>query len=84
MLHASILTAWAILTFRRENLFYSIAGIINSNLWGMPMVGADICGFIDATQNGDPWSNSEQLSDEEYEQLCSRCVTQRGMVACRP
>jgi hypothetical protein len=55
-----------------ENLFYSIAGVINSNIWGMPMVGADICGFIDATQDGDPWLNENRLPDAEYEQLCNR------------
>eukprot|EP00879_Flechtneria_rotunda_P023144 GHRR01024469.1.p1 GENE.GHRR01024469.1~~GHRR01024469.1.p1 ORF type:complete len:558 (+),score=128.89 GHRR01024469.1:1351-3024(+) len=55
-----------------ENLFYSIAGILNSNLWGIPMVGADICGFIDATQEGDPWTNPTQLPDAEYEELCNR------------
>ncbi|WIA40775.1 hypothetical protein OEZ86_004455 [Tetradesmus obliquus] len=55
-----------------ENLFYSIAGVINSNIWGMPMVGADICGFIDATQDGDPWLNENRLPDAEYEELCNR------------
>ncbi|KAF6262828.1 glycosyl hydrolases family 31-domain-containing protein [Scenedesmus sp. NREL 46B-D3] len=55
-----------------ENLFYSIAGVINSNIWGMPMVGADICGFIDATQDGDPWQNENRLPEAEYEQLCNR------------
>jgi alpha-glucosidase (family GH31 glycosyl hydrolase) len=46
--------------------------VINSNIWGMPMVGADICGFIDATQDGDPWLNENRLPDDEYEQLCNR------------
>lgn len=55
-----------------ENLFYSIAGVINSNIWGIPMVGADICGFIDATQEGDPWLNTNKLSDADYEELCTR------------
>jgi hypothetical protein len=36
------------------------------------MVGADICGFIDATQDGDPWLNENRLPDAEYEQLCNR------------
>eukprot|EP00775_Hariotina_reticulata_P010096 gene10096-10252_t len=55
-----------------ENLYMSIAGIINTNMWGIPMVGADICGFIDAVQSGDPWNEGGVLSDEEYEQLCNR------------
>lgn len=50
------------------NLFYSIAGIINSNMWGMPLVGADICGFNDIPFVGTP----KNLSDAEYEQLCNR------------
>jgi hypothetical protein len=30
------------------------AGVINSNIWGMPMVGADICGFSNFTTS-DPF-----------------------------
>jgi hypothetical protein len=55
-----------------ENLYMSIAGIINTNMWGITMVGADICGFIDAVQSADPWNEGTVLSDEEYEQLCNR------------
>jgi len=33
------------------------------------MVGADICGFIDAVHSDDPWREKEMLSDAEYEQL---------------
>eukprot|EP00877_Chromochloris_zofingiensis_P010438 jgi/Chrzof1/5648/Cz16g10050.t1 len=53
------------------NLFYSIAGIINSNMWGMPLVGADICGFNDIPFVGTP----KNLSDAEYEQLCNRWIS---------
>jgi alpha-glucosidase (family GH31 glycosyl hydrolase) len=30
-----------------DNMFYSIIGILQFNQWGIPFVGADICGFID-------------------------------------
>eukprot|EP00798_Chlamydomonas_sp_ICE-L_P029223 gene29223-12946_t len=32
-----------------DQLRYSISSVVNSNLWGIPHVGADICGFIGET-----------------------------------
>jgi alpha-glucosidase (family GH31 glycosyl hydrolase) len=29
-----------------EDMWYSIAGIMNMNMFGIPMVGADVCGFF--------------------------------------
>lgn len=40
-----------------ENLRWSVTGLLNSNMWGIALAGADICGFMGDT-------------DEE---LCSRC-----------
>ena len=58
-----------------ENLFFSIAGILNSNMWGISMVGADICGFFDSTYGGEPEkkaSSGDRLPAAMYEQLCNR------------
>jgi hypothetical protein len=54
------------------NLYWSIAGIINSNFWGMDMVGADICGFNDETTTDDNGNEQFKLSDNEYRRLCLR------------
>lgn len=54
------------------NLYLSIGGIINTNMWGMSMAGADICGYIDMTQDsrGDP--ADKWLPDAEFQELCNR------------
>jgi alpha-glucosidase (family GH31 glycosyl hydrolase) len=52
-----------------ENLFWSITGIMNTNMWGMAMVGSDICGFLDELVN----HPGAQLPPEELEHLCMRC-----------
>eukprot|EP00878_Enallax_costatus_P002700 GHUV01002888.1.p1 GENE.GHUV01002888.1~~GHUV01002888.1.p1 ORF type:complete len:873 (+),score=203.93 GHUV01002888.1:194-2812(+) len=51
-----------------ENIYVSIAGLINTNMWGMPMVGADICGFNDILF----WDDKGKLSDSELQELCNR------------
>lgn len=37
-------------------------------MWGMPMVGADICGFNDIGF----WDDQIQLSDSGLQELCNR------------
>jgi hypothetical protein len=33
-------------------LLLLLPGVLNTNMWGMAMAGADICGFADMTQVG--------------------------------
>lgn len=47
-----------------DDLFWSIAGVLNSNMWGIAQVGADICGFNDPGEDIIPAA--------EYEELCNR------------
>ncbi len=54
-----------------ENLYWSIAGILNTNLWGIAMVGSDICGFLDELVN----HPGAQLPPEELQHLCVRWVS---------
>lgn len=55
-----------------ENLYMSIAGIINTNMWGMAMVGADICGFADmAYKEG---GSGDIIPDKSLQELCNRSV----------
>jgi hypothetical protein len=58
-----------------ENMRQSTASVLNSNMWGMAMTGADVCGFLDAApylsvDMGDPPRN--RLADGDYEELCNR------------
>jgi alpha-glucosidase (family GH31 glycosyl hydrolase) len=51
-----------------ENLQWSITGIMNTNMWGMAMVGSDICGFLDELVN----HPGAQLPPDELQHLCLR------------
>lgn len=45
-----------------DNMRYSIAGIMNMNMFGIPMVGADVCGFFALPE----------FTEEENQEICGR------------
>jgi hypothetical protein len=57
-----------------SSLHFSIAGMINSNFWGISMAGADICGFFDIDEGeiADGMRRA-QSSEGSYSELCNRC-----------
>jgi hypothetical protein len=55
-----------------EELYHSIAGVLNNNMWGIAMAGADICGFYDMDPEHHVWSPEHALPEAEYEELCNR------------
>jgi alpha-glucosidase (family GH31 glycosyl hydrolase) len=54
------------------DMYHSIAGVLNSNMWGIAMAGADICGFNDEASDNKDWPPSKILPDPEYEEMCNR------------
>ncbi|WIA20052.1 hypothetical protein OEZ85_005917 [Tetradesmus obliquus] len=57
---------------RWDELFHSIAGVLNNNMWGIALAGADICGFYDMAPEHHVWSAEHALPEAEYEELCNR------------
>lgn len=41
---------------------YSIAGIMNMNMFGIPLVGADVCGFFGKTRDSEMCGRWIQLA----------------------
>jgi hypothetical protein len=45
-------------------------------MWGMAMVGADVCGFVDMDEYNASGKDMDppkyRLDDEDYQQLCNR------------
>jgi alpha-glucosidase (family GH31 glycosyl hydrolase) len=57
---------------RWDELYHSIAGVLNNNMWGIALAGADICGFYDMLPEHHVWSAEHALPEAEYEELCNR------------
>lgn len=57
-----------------QDFVASTASILASNMWGIPIVGADICGFVDMeAYNGTAMDPPKfKLSDGNYQELCNR------------
>jgi alpha-glucosidase (family GH31 glycosyl hydrolase) len=47
-----------------DNMKWSIAGIMNFNMFGIPMVGPDVCGFFE----------DKNLDETEQRELCARWI----------
>jgi alpha-glucosidase (family GH31 glycosyl hydrolase) len=47
-----------------EDMEHSIAGIMNFNMFGIPLTGADVCGFF---ENPD-----KNVTKEEQQEICAR------------
>ena len=47
-----------------DNMKWSIAGIMNFNMFGIPMVGPDVCGFFE----------DKNVTEAEQRELCARWI----------
>ncbi len=55
-----------------DYLRYSIAGIMNMNMFGVPHVGADVCGFFGNNTVG---PNGEDVGTfDDFQELCARWI----------